>query len=290
MANTPISYDEIRFDVRDPNQTHVYIFIRDVDGSFPIIRGWHYKAFPATMSALDIMQAWANGQEEPMMWPMKAPDMKPIPYDIPDVPGIKALMDTITDGATIENYAQVLREQANTTMNNPSMPTYIGTKIISAKPMNRADYNAYRGWQLPANENGEDDGYLVEYHDGGKPNHPAHTGYISWSPKEQFEGAYRQTTGLTFGLALDALKAGKKVARAGWNGKGMWLALSGDIRGRVIPAGQFWSVHNADHARAMGGAAKVLPSITMKTADDAILMGWLASQTDMLAEDWMIVD
>lgn len=97
-------------------------------------------------------------------------------------------------------------------------------------------------------------------------------------------------TGLTFGQAIEALKDGKNVARVGWNCKGMWLALSGDIRGRVIPAGQFWSVHNADHARAMGGAAKVLPSITMKTADDAILMGWLASQTDMLAEDWMIVD
>ena len=288
MANTPISYGEIRFDVRDPNQTHVYIFIRDVDGSFPIIRGWRYKAFPATMSTLDIMQAWANGQEEPMMWPMKAPDMRPIPYDIPDVPGIKALMDTLTDGATIENYAQFLREQANTTMNNPSMPTYIGTKIISAKPMNRADYNAYCGWQLPANENGEDEGYLVEYNDGGKPNHPAHTGYISWSPKEQFEGAYRQTTGLTFGLALDALKAGKKVARAGWNGKGMWLVLVPGTPEAKLREG-------TPYANALGlDSCEILPHIDMWTINAhgrrAMLPGWVASQTDMLAEDWMIVD
>ena len=96
--------------------------------------------------------------------------------------------------------------------------------------------------------------------------------------------------GLTFGDALVALKAGRRVAREGWNGKGMWLALSGSLEGREIPAGQFWNVHNADHARAQGGTAKVLPCITMKTADDAILMGWLASQTDMLAEDWVDLD
>lgn len=94
---------------------------------------------------------------------------------------------------------------------------------------------------------------------------------------------------MAFGDALEALKAGHRVARKGWNGKGMWLALSGALEGREIPAGQFWNAHNAVHAHAQGGTAKVLPCITMKTADNAILMGWLASQTDMLAEDWAIV-
>ncbi|MFP5513412.1 MAG: DUF2829 domain-containing protein [Alphaproteobacteria bacterium] len=94
--------------------------------------------------------------------------------------------------------------------------------------------------------------------------------------------------GLSFGDALVALKAGKRVARAGWNGKGMWLALScGETR--EIPAASFWSPHNKAHAEAQGGTAKVLPSITMKTATGEILMGWLASQTDMLAEDWCVV-
>lgn len=67
---------------------------------------------------------------------------------------------------------------------------YIGTKIILALAMTRLAYNEYRGWDLPADENGADEGYLVEYQDGGKPNHPGHVGYISWSPKEQFEAAY----------------------------------------------------------------------------------------------------
>ena len=105
------------------------------------------------------------------------------------------------------------------------MQTYIGTKIIKASPMTRQQYNDYRGWQLPENENGDDEGYLVEYTDGGKPNHEKHEGYISWSPKEVFENAYNPTSGMTFGHALEMLKRGHRVTRAGWNGKGMWLIL-----------------------------------------------------------------
>lgn len=99
------------------------------------------------------------------------------------------------------------------------MQSYIGTKIINAKPMTRGEYNKFRGWELPANENGADEGYLVEYADGGKPNTAEYAGYVSWSPKEQFDNAYRATSGLTFGLAIEALKRGATVARAGWNGK-----------------------------------------------------------------------
>lgn len=172
------------------------------------------------------------------------------------------------------------------------MTTYIGTKIINAVPMNRLDYNILRGWTLPADENGSDEGYLVEYLDGGKANVPGYAGYVSWSPKDVFERAYRPTTAMSFGDALVALEAGQKVARGGWNGKGMWLSLSGPIEGRVIGADQFWSENNRQWARQFGGAL-VLPAITMKTVDstgrEAILMGWLASQTDMLAKDWVIV-
>ena len=70
------------------------------------------------------------------------------------------------------------------------MKKYIGTKIVNATPMSRVDYNEYRGWVLPANEEGSDEGYLVEYTDGGKANDSRHAGYISWSPKAQFDAAY----------------------------------------------------------------------------------------------------
>lgn len=171
------------------------------------------------------------------------------------------------------------------------MKQCIGTKIINATPMTRLEYNQLRGWELPSDENGADEGFLVEYVDGGKANTSAYAGYVSWSPKEVFENAYRATDSMAFGDALIMLKAGKKVARSGWNGKGMWLSLSGPLPYRSIPANAFWSKNNAEYARStIDGCANVLPCITMKTATGEILMGWLASQTDMLAEDWMVVE
>ena len=65
-------------------------------------------------------------------------------------------------------------------------------KKVIVIAMNRLAYNAYRGWELPEDEDGSDEGYLVEYLDGGKPNHPDHKGYISWSPKEQFDNGYTE--------------------------------------------------------------------------------------------------
>lgn len=67
---------------------------------------------------------------------------------------------------------------------------YVGTKQVIGLPMTWQAYNDYRGWQLPANENVADEGYLVEYVDGGPANDPRHVGYISWSPKDVFEGSY----------------------------------------------------------------------------------------------------
>lgn len=79
----------------------------------------------------------------------------------------------------------------------PNMLTYVGTKVVHATPMDRATYNILRGWELPADENGDDEGYLVEYADGGKANFEGFTGYVSWSPRDVFEKAYttgKQTT------------------------------------------------------------------------------------------------
>lgn len=64
------------------------------------------------------------------------------------------------------------------------MKQYIGTKLIEAEPMTRGAYNEYRGWQLPANENPDDAGYLVKYSDN----------YVSWSPAWVFESAYLPLT------------------------------------------------------------------------------------------------
>jgi hypothetical protein len=91
---------------------------------------------------------------------------------------------------------------------------------------------------------------------------------------------------MDIGWAVARMKDGDRVRRAGWNGKGMWIALSGPAGPRSVPADGFWSEHNKQFAIEQGGAADVLPCVTMKTADGMILMGWLASQTDLLATDW----
>ncbi len=166
------------------------------------------------------------------------------------------------------------------------MKVFIGTKVIKAKPMNRLDYNEYRGWDLPEDEDGTDDGYLVEYPDGGKSNggksnHPDHKGYVSWSPKPIFESAYSEVEGMSFGVALNALKLGSKVARSGWNGKNMFIFL--------VPGSEF-KVNRAPllGIYPVGTEVSYHSHVDMKTADGQIVP-WICSQTDMLAEDWEIV-
>lgn len=120
--------------------------------------------------------------------------------------------------------------------------------------------------------------YIVQYEDG----------YLSLSPAKAFEDGYTEVTNalMTFSQALEQVKLGAKVARTGWNGKGMFIALQ---VGSTIPA-----------SAARGGAAKVLadmgveqinilPHIDMRSAQGDVVVGWLASQTDMLADDWAIV-
>ncbi len=174
------------------------------------------------------------------------------------------------------------------------MNQYIGTKLIKAEPMTRQAYNDFRRWTLPADENGADKGYLVEYLDGGKPNTTTHIGYVSWSPAEQFDNAYRPCNAMTFGLAIGALKAGERVARAGWNGKGMWLRMIDPYAPHPDTlAGRSPGMRTNPYFRAADNNAEadgtMLPWIGMKTADNKFVP-WQASQADMLAEDWMVIE
>jgi len=160
------------------------------------------------------------------------------------------------------------------------MQPYIGTKLINAKPMTRLEYNQFRKWEMPADENGDDEGYLVEYLDGGAPNTIAYAGYVSWSPKAVFERAYRRKEGMNFGQAIEAMKAGQKVSRAVWNGKDMFLFL--------VPGSAF-KVNRAPLLGIYPEGTEITycPHIDMRTADGKIVP-WLASPTDMLAEDWSV--
>lgn len=166
---------------------------------------------------------------------------------------------------------------------------HIGTKLILATAMNRAVYNAYRGWELPDDENGSDVGQLVEYIDGGSANHHNHKGYISWSPQDVFDNAYKASGEMSFGMAIEASKRGHKVSRAGWNGKGMWVIYNPGSKGEThaMFEGSVYKKHGVDEC-------EILPHFDMYTVNSsgrrAMLPGWLASQSDIDANDWCIVE
>ena len=157
------------------------------------------------------------------------------------------------------------------------MEKYIGTKMVKAEP-------AYRYWM----EDGEkvivahdedkpqkivdavsrEDGYKVVYPDG----------YVSWSPKDVFEMAYRPTDGMNFGLAIEAAKMGMRIARKGWNGKNQYVELATCISYKRNSG----ELVNVDHCN-IGNKALAF------VGTSGVQMGWLASQADMLADDWYIV-
>jgi hypothetical protein len=158
---------------------------------------------------------------------------------------------------------------------------HIGTKLVLAIYLTRGEYNKHQGWDIPEDQNPDDEGYLVEYLDGGKPNHPDHKGYISWSPKDVFDNAYKTSGEMTFGMAVEAAKLGYKIARVGWNGSNMFAyivkgnsypAQSEVIKGLfpddMVPYRDYWA---------------------LKTAQNDVAT-WAPSGSDTLAEDWSIVD
>lgn len=99
----------------------------------------------------------------------------------------------------------------------------------------------------------------------------------------------QQGNGMNFGEAIAAAQQGKRIARAGWNGKGMFVyQMPGYdvLECNALTAGRLGMPEKT--------RIRVLPYFAMKTADvnelPTILPGWLASQTDMLATDWSVVE
>jgi len=172
------------------------------------------------------------------------------------------------------------------------MEKFIGVKIIKAKskPITWGDHYKKQGWEWPKDKKGADRiGYTVGYSDAKGDFAGDLAGgcdYISWSPEDVFSASYRPCDAMTFGLAIEAMKMGHKVARKGWNGKGMFVYI---VKGTKIPSKALRG-ETAQHCGVMDGGHRCICShIDMKAADESIVVGWLASQTDILAEDWKIV-
>lgn len=162
------------------------------------------------------------------------------------------------------------------------MNRYIGTKLVNATPMNRQQYNDFRGWVLPDNEDGADEGYLVETLNGGKANTAEYKGYVNWLTKDAFDKTYRKVDGMTFSDALRLVKMGVPVRRAGWNGKGLFI---------FMVQGSSFTVNRPplNELFPEGTIIDYRGHIDMKTVDGSIVP-WVASQTDLLGEDWEVVE
>ena len=164
---------------------------------------------------------------------------------------------------------------------------YIRVNHVDAEPMTFGEFKEKFPKSGGANieRDPADEGYVITYRKG-RPNE-----YVSWCPKAEFEAVSRPVEGMTFGMAIEAMKRGKKVTRRGWNGKGMflWLKPAANIKAEWCKDEMLKRIVEANGGEILG-----LGTICMYTHDStgrkAILTGWLASQSDMLYDDWGIVD
>lgn len=111
----------------------------------------------------------------------------------------------------------------------------------------------------------------------------------------------KQLIFMNFGDAIEKLKNGEKIARCGWNGKNMFIYLNKgcidyrslkNIDGSLInkeDLGEIDGVHLSLFECGDAGIITRMPNINMKTASGNIVTGWLASQTDILASDWIVL-
>ena len=165
------------------------------------------------------------------------------------------------------------------------MTQYIGTKRVKGFPMTMKDYFEQSGREIPpgmVKTHGEDaPGYLVEY----EPTKEQPEGYQSWSPMQVFEDAYREVDGLTFGIAIELMKAGKKLTRPSWNGKGFYVFYQ-----KGYPVGIPLNKNTAEATgEAEGTVCKFAPYLMIQTNEHSFAI-WVPSTSDVLAEDWTIVE
>jgi hypothetical protein len=134
------------------------------------------------------------------------------------------------------------------------MKTYLGVKVVQAEPEIR---------------DGKD-GYKVIYEDG----------YTSWCPKATFEKHNQELDGMAFHFAIEAVKRGNKIARHGWNGKGMYVVYKpGYPEG--VPCN---SVTAKAHGITEGQTIYYRPYLEMRAANGQFVP-WVASQSDLLEND-----
>lgn len=157
---------------------------------------------------------------------------------------------------------------------------YIRVNHVDAEPMTFGEFKEKFPKSGGANieRDPADVGYVITYRKG-EPNE-----YVSWCPKAEFEAVSRPVDGMTFGQAIDACRyKGAKIQRANWNGEGQFVRFeyttAYEDGGRAYP-----------DERTIGSDCFVFHFVNRKTGETGIQVGWLASQADMYASDWRIVE
>lgn len=156
---------------------------------------------------------------------------------------------------------------------------FVRQNIVEAIPMTRREYVESRGWTLPENENPDEMVYKVICADG----------YVSMCPKDKFDARSIECgeTTVPYGYAImECQYHGKRIARVGWNGEGQF------VRFEEVLASEDGKLHTEPQG-APGMAASdcfVFHFVNRKTGETGIQVGWLASQADMKAKDWIVLD
>ena len=176
------------------------------------------------------------------------------------------------------------------------MLSYIGVKQVKAALMTRGDYVRFaEKYTGPCSklsglnsDSQRDLGYIVEYPQVDSSKQP----YYAWCPQAEFEKANRPTSNMPFGHAIEAAKQGMKIARRKWNGKDMFVVF---MPGMKLPPyssqepGQKVNDRTAKHI-GVDTPLDCQPYFAMFNAQKQWIPGWLASQSDMLDDDWYIVE
>ena len=157
---------------------------------------------------------------------------------------------------------------------------YIGVKLIEAEPM-MAGLAHSKGYKI-GDSTEISEGFEVTYPDG----------YKSWCPAGPFYVSNRPCDGMPFGHAIEAAKKGHKIARAGWNGKNMFVVMMPALNLPPFNTQDTNRKVNDRTAKFIGEDAPLncVPYFAMYAANKDWVPGWLASQTDMLVDDWQIVE
>lgn len=157
---------------------------------------------------------------------------------------------------------------------------FVRMNVVEVEPMTRGEHLKSKGLSLiPGSGKEEDEGYKVVYSDG----------YVSWCPKDKFDAVSVSCAEgcVPFGYAIaECQYHGKRITRKGWNGEGQFVRFE-DVTAWERGSGQ---IAVNDGNAPIRSSCLVFHFKNRHTGETGVQVGWLASQADLQAKDWVILD